>query len=164
MPTLLKIVDHLMFSEALVTAIVHKELALGGVWVTDLNLFSWSQFEFTGKAEGLSLPTVLCWKGLCFASQPRETGAVKQNSFFSSRQTLCTTTHIHVLIFELNLATTRSRPATFSIEQKTPKPWETEAVHLLEQLSTSILQEQLHLDWAQGWLQWGVTVSGLRVE
>ena len=29
-----------MFSEALVTAIVHKELALGGVWVTDLNLFS----------------------------------------------------------------------------------------------------------------------------
>lgn len=135
-----------MFSEALVTAIVHKELALGGVWVTDLNLFSWSQFEFTGKAEGLSLPTVLCSKGLCFASQPRETGAVKQNSFFSSRQTLCTTTHIHALIFELNLPTTRSRPATFSIEQKTPKPWETEAVHLIEQLSTSILQEQLHLD------------------
>lgn len=135
-----------MFSEALVTAIVHKELALGGVWVTDLNLFSWSQFEFTGKAEGLSLPTVLCLKGLCFASQPRETGAVKQNNFFSPCQTLCTTTHIHVLIFELNLATTRSRPAAFSIEQKIPQPWETEVVHLLEQLSTSISQEQLHLD------------------
>ena len=164
MPTLLKIVDHLMFSEALVTSIVHKELALGGVWVTDLNLFSWSQFEFTGKAEGLSLPTVLCSKGLCFASQPRETGAGKQNNFFSSCQTLCTTTHIHILIFELNLATTRSRPAAFSIEQKIPQPWETEAVHLLEQLSTSILQEQLHLDWAQGWLQWGVTVSGLQAE
>ena len=135
-----------MFSEALVTAIVHKELALGGVWVTDLNLFSWIQFEFTGKAEGLLLPTVLCSKGLCFASQPRETGAVKQNSFFSSLQTLSTTTHIHVLIFELNFATTRNRPATFSIEQKIPKPWETEGVHLLELLSTSILQEQLHLD------------------
>ena len=136
-----------MFSEALVTSIVHKELALGGVWVTDLNLFSWSQFEFTGKAEGLSLPTVLCSEGLCFASQPRETGAGKQNNFFSSCQTLCTTTHIHILIFELNLATTtRSRPAAFSIEQKIPQPWETEAVHLLEQLSTSILQEQLHLD------------------
>ena len=136
-----------MFSEALVTSIVHKELALGGVWVTDLNLFSWSQFEFTGKAEGLSLPTVLCSKGLCFASQPRETGAGKQNNFFSSCQTLCTTTHIHILIFELNLVTTtRSRPAAFSIEQKIPQPWETEAVHLLEQLSTSILQEQLHLD------------------
>ena len=79
-------------------------------------------------------------------SQPRETGAVKQNSFFSSLQTLSTTTHIHVLIFELNFATTRNRPATFSIEQKIPKPWETEGVHLLELLSTSILQEQLHLD------------------
>lgn len=40
-----------MLSEALVTAIVHKELALGGVWVTDLNLFSWSRFEFIGEAE-----------------------------------------------------------------------------------------------------------------
>ena len=63
-----------MFSEALATAIVHKELALGGVWVADLNLLSWSRFEFIGEAEGLSLPTFFCLKGLCFASQPRETG------------------------------------------------------------------------------------------
>lgn len=39
---LLKIVEHLLFSEAWVISIVQKELALGGVWVTDLNLFSWS--------------------------------------------------------------------------------------------------------------------------
>lgn len=31
-----------MVSEALVAAIVQKERAMDGVWVTDLNLFSWS--------------------------------------------------------------------------------------------------------------------------
>lgn len=103
------------------------------------------------------------WKDCVLHHSPgRQAGAVTQNNFFSSPQALRTATLIHVLIFEPNLATTNSSPATFSIEQKFPKPWELKDVHLLEQLSTSKVAEQLqYLDWAQGWLQWGVTVSGL---
>lgn len=74
-------------------------------------------------------------------SPGRQAGAVTQNNFFSSLQG--TATLIHVLIFEPNLATSNSSPATFSIERKFPKPWELKEVHLLEQLSTSKVAEQL---------------------
>lgn len=158
----LKIVDHLMLSEALVTAIVRKELALGGVWVTDLNLFSWSLFEFIGEAEWLSLPTFFCLKGLCFASQPRETGRCSDSKQLFLLSASTSHSYTHPCSYLWAKPCYNSSPATFSIEQKFPKPWELKEVHLLEQLSTSKVAEQLqYLDWAQGWLQWGVTVSGL---
>lgn len=81
--------------------------------------------------------------------------------FSALGKALPTATHIHVLISQPNLATTSSSLAKISIEQKVSKPWGLKEVHLLKQLSTNKVAEQLkYLDWAQVWLQGGAIVSG----
>lgn len=80
--------------------------------------------------------------------------------FSALGKALLTATHIHVLIFQPNLATSSSS-AKISIEQKISKPWELKEVHFFTQLSTNKVVEQLkYLDWAPVWLRGGMTVSG----